>query len=134
MKKIFVLLIIVGVGVVMLLTKPDKKAHKEAMMKAVTEYVDEEAEKHGLGDGLLSELGKGLVRSVAGAAIDLKLREDDYYLFNTTHVRLDGKDKTLSLGVLGHVFTFDKDMLREALEKGDKAEQKDSDEKEEESF
>ena len=134
MKKIFVLLIIVGVGVVMLLTKPDKKAHKEAMMKAVAEYVDEEAEKHGLGDGLLSELGKGLVRSAAGAAIDLKLREDDYYLFNTTHVRLDGKDKTLSLGVLGHVFTFDKDMLREALEKGDKAEQKDSDEKEEESF
>ena len=118
----------------MFLTKPDKKAHKEAMMKAVAEYVDEEAEKHGLGDGLLSELGKGLVRSAAGAAIDLKLREDDYYLFNTTHVRLDGKDKTLSLGVLGHVFTFDKDMLREALEKGDKAEQKDSDEKEEESF
>ena len=132
MKKIFVLLIIIGLGFVMFLTKPDKKAHKEAMMKAVAEYVDEEAEKHGLGDGLLSELGKGLVRSAAGAAIDLKLREDDYYLFNTTHVRLDGKDKTLSLGVLGHVFTFDKDMLREALEKGDKAEQKDSDEKEEE--
>ena len=47
-------------------------------------------------------------------------------------MRLDGKDKTLSLGMLSHVFTFDNDMLREALEKGNKAEQKDSEEKEEE--
>ena len=39
MKKIIVLLTIVGLCVVMLLTKPDKEAHKEAMMKAVEEFV-----------------------------------------------------------------------------------------------
>ena len=61
----------------------------------------------------------------------MKLRVNDYYLFNTTHVHMNGKDKVLSVGVLGHVFTFDKDKLRETLEEGDKAEQKDSEEKEE---
>lgn len=132
MKKIIVLLAIVGLCVVMLLTKPDKEAHKEAMMKAVEEFVDETAEKEGFGNDFLSELGRGLLCSIAEKAIDMKLRVNDYYLFNTTHVHMNGKDKTLSLGVLGHVFTFGKDMLREALEKGDKAEQKDSDEKEEE--
>ena len=131
MKKIIVLLTIVGLCVVMLLTKPDKEAHKEAMMKAVEEFVDESAEKEGFGTDFLSELGRGLLCSIAEKAIDMKLRVNDYYLFNTTHVHMNGKDKVLSVGVLGHVFTFDKDKLRETLEEGDKAEQKDSEEKEE---
>lgn len=44
MKKLLFLILIVGVAIIMALTKPDKKAHKEAMMKAIAEYVDDEAE------------------------------------------------------------------------------------------
>ena len=43
MKKLLFLVLIVGVAIIMSLTKPDKKAHKEAMMKAIAEYVDDEA-------------------------------------------------------------------------------------------
>ena len=46
MKKLMVVVVILLVAVLMTQTVPDKEAHKEAMMKAIKEYVDEEAEKH----------------------------------------------------------------------------------------
>ena len=38
---------------------------------------------------------------------------------------MNGEDKMLSLGLFGKVITFDKEMLRDALENGDKLKQKD---------
>ena len=121
MKKLLVLILIVALAIFMVLTCPDKKAHKKAMMKAVTEYIDEESDERGFGKNILTDIGKGVVRSAASAAIDMKLKVDNYYLFNTTHINMNGEKKLLSVGLLGKVFTFDKEMLREALEKGDKA-------------
>ena len=125
MKKLLILILIVGVVILMALTKPDKKAHKEAMMKAIAEYVDDKAEDSGLGSNVLTDLGKGLVRSTISLAMDLKLKLDDYFVANATHIRLNGEDKMLSLGLFGKVITFDKEMLRDALENGDKLKQKD---------
>ena len=125
MKKLLFLILIVGVVILMALTKPDKKAHKEAMMKAIAEYVDVTAEDSGLGSNVLTDLGKGLVRSTISLAMDLKLKLDDYFVANATHIRLNGEDKMLSLGLFGKVITFDKEMLRDALENGDKLKQKD---------
>lgn len=121
MKKLLVLILIVAVAVLMVLTCPDKKVHKRAMMKAIAEYIDEESDERGFGKNIFTEIGKGVVRSAASAAIDMKLKVDNYYLFNTTHVNLNGEKKLLSVGLFGKVITFDKEMLREALEKGDNA-------------
>ena len=121
MKKLLVLILIVALAIFMVLTCPDKKAHKKAMMKAVTEYIDEESDERGFGKNILTDIGKGVVRSAASAAIDMKLKVDNYYLFNTTHINMNGEKKLLSVGLLGKVITFDKEMLREALEKGDNA-------------
>ncbi|MBR6944748.1 MAG: DUF4359 domain-containing protein [Prevotella sp.] len=121
MKKLLVLILIVALAIFMVLTCPDKKAHKKAMMKAVTEYIDEESDERGFGKNILTDIGKGVVRSAASAAIDMKLKVDNYYLFNTTHINMNGEKKLLSVGLLGKVITFDKEMLREALEKGDTA-------------
>ncbi len=125
MQKLLFLILIVGVVILMALTKPDKKAHKEAMMKAIAEYVDDKAEDSGLGNNVLTDLGKDLVRSTISLAMDLKLKLDDYFVANATHIRLNGEDKMLSLGLFGKVITFDKEMLRAALENGDKLKQKD---------
>ena len=90
------------------------------------EYVDEEAAERGLGNGILSDLGKGIVNKTIEVALNSKLEVDNYLIFNTTHVQLGEETKTLSLGILGHVFTFDKQMLRDALEASakEKAEKK----------
>ena len=126
MKKFLIGALVLVAVIAMVKTVPDKKAHKNAMMEAVKEYIDEEAAKRGIGDGVLAKLGKGIVNKTIEVALNSKLEVDNYLIFNTTHVELDGESKVLSLGVLGHVFTFDKEMLREALEEAasEKAEAK----------
>ncbi len=125
MKKLLTLIIILLVAVLMTQTVPNKKAHKEAMMKAIKEYVDEKTEEGGFGDNLLTDIGKAVVNKGIEVALNTKLRVNNYYLLNTTSVRLDGEDQLLSVGLLGMVFTFDKDMLKERLEKADKVESED---------
>ena len=110
-------------------TVPNKEEHKEAMMKAVEEYVEEEAENKGFGDNVLNNLGKNIVVKTVRTALNSKLKVNNYYVLNTTYVRLNGKNHTLSLGIFGHVFTFDKQMLREKLEESLKAKEEVKNEK-----
>lgn len=116
MKKYLIGAILLIVVIAMVKTVPDKKAHKKAMMEAVKEYVDEEAENKGYGDNVLTDLGKGIVNKTIEVALNSKLEVNNYLIFNTTSVELDDESKTLSLGMFHHVFTFDKEMLRDALE------------------
>lgn len=116
MKKLIGLVIVVVIAFVMAMTVPDKKAHKSAMMKAVKEYVDEEAANRGFADNGLTRVGKNLVVKTIEEVLSNKLRVTNYFLFNTTHIEMKEKDKLLSVGMFGHVFTFDKEMLRDALE------------------
>ena len=83
-------------------------------MAAIEEYVAEEAEGT-FGRGVLTNLGKGVAVKTVELVLDTKLKMHDYYLLNTTYIRRKGEEQLLSVGVLGHVFTFDKDMLREKL-------------------
>jgi hypothetical protein len=122
MKKLLTIVIILLIAVLMTQTVPSKKAHKEAMMKAIKEYVDEKAEEQGFGDNVLTDIGKAVVNKGIEVALNAKLKVHNYYLWNTTTVRLDGKDQLLSVGVLGQVLTFDKDMLKERIEKADNVE------------
>ena len=129
MKKLLCVFIVLLLAVLMTLTRPDKQKHKEAMMKAIEEYVDEEA-KDRLGDNVLAKLGKGVVVKTAETALNSKLKENNYYLFNTTYVRLNGEENVLSLGLFGYVYTFDKEMIREKLEESLKLKEEAKSEKE----
>jgi len=129
MKKYLLIIIVLLVAVLMVLTVPDKAKHKEAMMEAINEYVEEEAVDK-LGDNLLARLGKGVIVKTVETALNSKLKIDNYYLFNKTYVRLDGEDQMLSLGMFGHVFTFDKEMIREKLEEAMNAKEEAKSEKE----
>jgi chromosome segregation ATPase len=116
MKKLLVVIILLLVALLLVMTRPSKEKHMEAMMKAVKEYVDEEADNHGFGDNVLTRLGKTVVTKAIETALNSKIKFNEYYLFNTTSVHLDDGDQTLSLGIVGQVFTFDKEKLREKLE------------------
>jgi hypothetical protein len=129
MKKYLLIIIVLLVAVLMVLTVPDKAKHKEAMMEAINEYVEEEAVDK-LGDNVLARLGKGVIVKTVETALNSKLKIDNYYLFNKTYVRLDGEDQMLSLGMFGHVFTFDKEMIREKLEEAMNAKEEAKSEKE----
>ena len=129
MKKLLAVIIVLLVAVLMTQTVPDKQQHKEAMMEAINEFVEEEAVE-AVGDNVLAKLGKSVVVKTIETALNSKLKVDNYYLFNTTHVRLKGEDQMLSLGMFGHVFTFDKQMLRDKLEEALNAKEEAASEKE----
>ena len=129
MKKLLAVIIILLVAVLMTMTVPDKQEHKEAMMKAINEFVEEEAVE-AVGDNVLAKIGKSVVVKTIETALNSKLKVDNYYLFNTTYVRLKGENQMLSLGMFGHVFTFDKKMLREKLEEAMNAKEEAASEKE----
>ena len=120
MKKLIGVVIVLFIAILMALTVPDMDAHKKAMMKAITEYVDEEAANKGIPDNPLTRFAKKTVTKAIEHVLSSKLEESNYLIFNTTHIEMeDETNKLLSLGMFGHVFTFNKDMLREALEKMD---------------
>lgn len=129
MKKLLVVFIVLLIAVLMIQTRPDKEKHKEAMMKAINEYVDEEA-KERLGDNVLAKIGRGVVVKTAETVLNSKLKENNYYLFNTTSVHLKGQDNVLSVGLFGYVYTFDKEMINEKLEEALKAKEDAKSEKE----
>ena len=129
MKKLLIVVIVLLVAILMAMSVPDKQAHKEAMMKAVKEFVDEEAENC-LGDNVLTNIGKNVAVKTIELALNSKLKEHNYLVLNTTYVRLNGEEQLLSLGMFGHVFTFDKEMLREKLEESLKAKEEAANEKE----
>ena len=117
MKKLIAIIVILAVAVVMALTVPDKKTHRETMMKAINEYVDEEAANMGIADNGVTRAGKKVLTKTIEGVLTYKLEVSNYIFFNTTHARIGGQDKLLSVGLFGHVFTFDKEMLRKELEK-----------------
>ena len=116
LKTLIALAVMLMIAIVMAQTTPGKERHKEAMMKAVREFVDDEAQSRGFGDNALTKLGKDVVVAAAEVALNSKLKMHDYYVVNTTYVRLRGEEQMLSLGILGMVFTFDKEMLHEKLQ------------------
>ncbi len=116
MKKLLIIIILLLLVIIMVVTRPSKAAHKEAMMEAVKEFVNDEADSLGLGDNVLTDLGKGIVNKTIEKGLNMKLEMHDYLIFNTTYVKLKGEEQMLSVGLLGHVFTFDSQMLREKLE------------------
>jgi hypothetical protein len=91
--------------------------------------VAEEAESR-FGDNVLTNLGKSVAVKTIELALNSKLEVHNYVLLNTTSVHLKGKDQLLSVGMFGHVFTFDKEMLREKLEEAMNAKEEAKSEKE----
>ena len=129
MKKLLAVIIFLLVAILMVLTVPDKQKHKEAMMEAINEYVEEESVDR-LGDNILAKLGKSVVVKTVETVLNSKLKVNNYYLFNTTYVRMKGENQMLSLGMFGHVFTFDKEMLRDKLNEAMNAKEEAESEKE----
>ncbi|MDE6857126.1 MAG: hypothetical protein K2J33_00080 [Alistipes sp.] len=101
---------------VFIVSCPDKSAHKETIMQSVNREIDSrvDAESEYAGLQMLgSMLGSGLI----GLALDHMLTIDNYFVCSVGRVTLQGRSKTVSFGILNHVFFLpDCDDLAAALE------------------
>ena len=114
MKKLIVLLIVVIVGATMVMTCPDKEAHLTAINNEFSTFIDNEiAEKTNIDGKKDDALGQGLsmIASVfAGGLVktvtEQKLIVRNYFVCSVGQFNTDEGPKTVSVGVLGHVFTL----------------------------
>lgn len=117
MKKTLIAIIaVLIVGAAAVVTCPDKQAHKDAIMSVVNEKINDElktddAEMQGL-SALFGSLGSG----IAGRIIDNRLVVRNHFLWSTGELQdLNGEYNQVSVGVFGHIFTFNKEDLDKAI-------------------
>ena len=118
MKKLFIFALIVGAGVLMFATCPDKKDHKEAIKAVVSNVIEEDISTLPSGvEEVVDAVGLPIAGTVSDLVMKNKLKVNNYYLFSTGEITHKGETQMVSFGILGHVFTFDEDDLREAINK-----------------
>lgn len=117
-KWLIALLILCVLLGVLVVTVPDREAHRQAIVGSSREWVGEKVEERNMGD-ILGEVIKWVSGKGADIAIDQLLQVDNHFVYSTGKMMIGEKPKTISLGILGHVFTFGKDdidkVLKEAM-------------------
>lgn len=112
MKNIIGLAIFIGLVVLLVSTCPDKKDHTDALYESVTEIIGQEVP--GVDVSLLNSIPgmDGVLQFVGHNLVDV----DDYFIFSLGKMDLGGEEQVVSLGICGHVFTFnDKIVQKGAL-------------------
>ncbi|MBO4870422.1 MAG: DUF4339 domain-containing protein [Muribaculaceae bacterium] len=111
-KLLLALLIVVILGGILAVTCPSRQDHKDAVASSSREWLDQKLRSDDQQGGFASIL-KGVFEWVSGKGIDYAIDEyldvDNYFVFSVGRIRIGDSPKTVSLGVLNHVFTFDKD-------------------------
>lgn len=115
MKKILILGIIVLFGAVLVLTCPDKQKHVDAI-SSVFDYVAQRAAEEPGGTFSDQYLGAMLLSQISSLAIPSLLEVDNYFVVSIGHISLPNEEpEVVSVGLLGHVFTLNKDDVYDAL-------------------
>lgn len=114
MKKfITTLLIIAGLAAVMTITCPDKQQHKEALQEIVDYIINDEISGDTSGVGFFAYF---LGSKFMNLTIDNILHVDNYFVFSIGRIDLpDSESKKVSFGILGHIFTVDKDTAKQII-------------------
>lgn len=93
---------------VLALTNPDEKKHQAAISQLASDIIEQQVDDvfgdpySGFGTSVLTS---GIVEKVAGHMVTVK----DYGLFSLGQLEYGDEKKTVSFGILGHVFTFSND-------------------------
>lgn len=110
MKKVLIIIgiLIVVMGVALASVHPDREAHHEAIMSVVSKVVNAEMDNSQL-DETLASIGTMVVVSAVDEYLNSNLIVIDHTFYNIGLVNYKGEFRTVSVGVLNHVFTFSED-------------------------
>lgn len=114
MKKFFItLLVLLGIAAVGVVTCPDKQAHKDAIMSLFNSKLNQELS--GEDDGV-AIFGAAIGSRIIEVVIDNRLDVKNYFVFSLGQLEKDGGPQTISIGVLGHVFTTSKEEFSKSFD------------------
>ena len=116
MKKNIILALCLAVAFfVLAFTCPDKEAHSEAITYKVSIVVNEKID-NGENENPLGFLGSMYVSKIIGEVLESRLKVNNYLIFSTGEINYKGEVKTISFGILNHVFTIGKEDVERNLE------------------
>lgn len=95
-------------------TCPDKKDHERAIAGVTKEWMGDKLDSWGA-NGMIGSMFRMLGGMSADYAIDEILDVDDYFLWSVGHVNIGNEQYRTSVGVMGHVFTFNKEQIDDAF-------------------
>lgn len=104
--------------IILIASNPSKETHENAIRTEVSKAIDKATSS--TGSDIFSQGFRMMARMVAGNFLDNALNQlfeyHNYLLFSKGTISLDGKEHTVSYGVLGKVITMNADDLEKALE------------------
>ena len=121
-KKYIVFLTAVAVVVAAAaLTCPREAQHRKAVMTVVADLLDDDLTAKASGGGgafdVWAILASKLGTDVANSIMDTRFHVHNYLVLSVGTLDMDSKQEVISVGCFGHVSTFDKQQLIEALDK-----------------
>lgn len=112
--------VLVMVVLAMVVTRPDKKAHEEALTDVISQAVSETCDSlsdadDGVGGLALSAVSTTMASTLTGEVVHQLLSVDDYGVVTVGRIEFAGQSHPVSVGVFGHVFTADKDTIKASV-------------------
>lgn len=98
-------------AIITVLTNPGTEKHKEEVKVKMNAFLKKEMNKEDTG----SAIGNALAISMINMMVDNMVSSSNYILFSTTNVTVEGKTRTIGIGLLGNVFLSSK--INEELKK-----------------
>lgn len=108
-----------AVVLTLVFTCPGKKAHQAAIRDLITETLDEEPPEI-IPQELLpvwNVLGSLAAGQLIDVLLDSQLEVRNYAIFSIGRIQLPDEKKTVSFGILGKIYTFDKEDIQKSWRK-----------------
>ena len=107
MKKFFVfILVLLFIAIAMVITCPEKVAHKTKVSEKLSEIFDKELKSNVVNDEELiyAAFGSAIGSKFISMIVDQNLEVESYYVCSIGKMTLDGQTYPVSLGLFNHVF------------------------------
>ena len=113
------LLLVIGL---LALTCPTEQDHRNALTNVITDAISDEVPSDSAADNdiftkAMGMLGDAFTRQVVQKAVDNMVHVDNFTVVSIGRVRYNHKRQIVSVGLLNHVFTVNKEDLKQAAEK-----------------
>lgn len=108
------LAIVALLAAVLAITNPDKRAHCNAISSVTKDWTQDKIDDF-LGGGLVSGLTKMVTAPLMSEVINGVVDVDNYGLCSVGHIDIGNNKTNVSFGIMGHVFTFNKNQIDEKI-------------------